>query len=350
MYSAEAPLYFSLEMPFKYGDSQVIYVEDHYYPEVNRYIREHYDEICKLFKKSCREFIYFPIYASSSEMIDRIRYFHPGLSNETFNNKALSSDFVLNYWIPKYPLDRIESALIYLNPVYESEGNHVFGRLTLPYDDVDSILPCLQAFINADDPMEENVFYSAIGEDSPPMEYEMWDADSKFERETLRIMYEVSQRINELRLRGVDECIIQQLVKPERKLSRLVIDANYRIFLPDYNNMEIKMTPLPKAVFLLFLNHPEGLLFKQLRNLSIMRELQGYYKEVSSKMDIFAIIKSIDRVTDPLQNSINENCTRIREAFISQFDDELAKNYYITGSKGGEKSIKLPRELVEWKK
>ena len=56
MYSAEAPLYFSQEMPFKYGDSQVIYVEDHYYPEVNRYIREHYDEICKLFKKSSGHF------------------------------------------------------------------------------------------------------------------------------------------------------------------------------------------------------------------------------------------------------------------------------------------------------
>ena len=32
--------------------------------------------------------------------------------------------------------------------------------------------------------------------------------------------------------------------------------------LPDYNDMEIKMEPIVKAVYLLFLKHPEGIAFK----------------------------------------------------------------------------------------
>lgn len=35
-----------------------------------------------------------------------------------------------------------------------------------------------------------------------------------------------------------------------------------RILLPDYGDREIKMTPLAKAVYLLFLRHPMGIKFK----------------------------------------------------------------------------------------
>ena len=59
--------------------------------------------------------------------------------------------------------------------------------------------------------------------------------------------------------------------------------------------------------------------------------------------------KSIQEVTNPLSNSINEKCARIREAFLIHFDDYLAKEYYVTGYRGQPKFIKLPRHLIEWK-
>lgn len=48
---------------------------------------------------------------------------------------------------------------------------------------------------------------------------------------------------------------------PKPKLSKLVVTKDLRIFLPDYENMEITMEPLVKAVFLLFLKRPEGIMF-----------------------------------------------------------------------------------------
>ena len=59
-------------------------------------------------------------------------------------------------------------------------------------------------------------------------------------------------------------------------------------------------------------------------------------------------IRSIEDVTNPLLNSINEKCARIRGAFISQFDENLAKHYYIMGERGEAKRIKLPNDMVIW--
>jgi len=130
------------------------------------------------------------------------------------------------------------------------------------------------------------------------------------------------------------------------KLSRLTITKDYRIFLPDYHNLEITMTPLPKAVYFLFLMHPEGILFKHLPD--YRDELMNIYKHISNREMLRDMEKSIDDVTNPTKNAINEKCSRIREAFIRHFDESVAKNYFITGFRSEPKKIALDRQLVTW--
>ncbi len=139
--------------------------------------------------------------------------------------------------------------------------------------------------------------------------------------------------------------LLHKLIESEPKLSRLVIDKEYKIFLPDYDNVEITMSPLPKALYLLFLYHPEGIAFKQLPD--YREELLKIYKKVSNRVTEENILNSIRDITDPTKNSANEKCTRIREAFIKRIDNIYVKQYYITGKKGQPKRITLPRELVE---
>jgi len=55
-------------------------------------------------------------------------------------------------------------------------------------------------------------------------------------------------------------------------------------------------------------------------------------------------------MTDPLNNSINEKCSRIRAAFLEVIADDLAQNYYVTGKRGEPKKIMLDRSLVEFQK
>ena len=160
------------------------------------------------------------------------------------------------------------------------------------------------------------------------------------------LMEEVRERIVKLRQRGIAEYLLEQLIHPDNRLSRLVITKDYRIVLPDYNDLEIKMEPLVKAVYLLFLKHPEGVMFKSLPD--YRSELARIYAELRPVGLTDKALQSIEDVTNPMLNSINEKCARIRGAFVGQFDDYMAKNYYIDGLRGEAKKIALPRDLVIW--
>ena len=129
------------------------------------------------------------------------------------------------------------------------------------------------------------------------------------------------------------------------RMSRLTITKDCTILLTDYQK-EIKMEPIVKAVYLLFLKHPEGIAFKSLPD--YRRELADIYQKIKPFGLTERAIRSIDDVTNPMLNSINEKCARIRAAFLSQFDEYMAKSYYVDGLRGEVKKIALPRSLVVW--
>ena len=106
------------------------------------------------------------------------------------------------------------------------------------------------------------------------------------------------------------------------------------------------MEPLVKAVYFLFLKHQNGIVFKEL--IDYREELMDIYKHLKPLGLNKRTIQSIEDVTNPLLNSINEKCARIRSAFVKEFDEGLAKNYFITGERGEAKKIALPRELIIW--
>ena len=66
---------------------------------------------------------------------------------------------------------------------------------------------------------------------------------------------------NDLLLRSIGVSVLEELcIEAARsRLSRLLITKDYRFFLVDFSNKEIEMNLVHKAVYLLFLNHPEGI-------------------------------------------------------------------------------------------
>ena len=163
---------------------------------------------------------------------------------------------------------------------------------------------------------------------------------------SLTLLEDMDVRVQKLRNKGLNEWTFRSLFKTKAQLSRLVITKDYRILLPDYNDIEIKMEPLVKAVYILFLRHPEGIMFKGLTD--YREELLEIYKALKPMGLSKRTIQSIEDVTNPLLNSINEKCARIRSAFVKEFDEGLAKNYFVTGERGEAKKITLPRDLVIW--
>ena len=139
------------------------------------------------------------------------------------------------------------------------------------------------------------------------------------------------------------------------KLSRLVITKDYRFILADYNHQEVELQPVHKAVYLLFLAHPEGIEFKRLAD--YRQELLGYYLKTARMMDKEKIVESVDHLVDPLDNAINEKCSRIKKVFLDLMDEYRASYYFISSHTQKHiagriwyerlKVITLPRELVE---
>ncbi len=134
-------------------------------------------------------------------------------------------------------------------------------------------------------------------------------------------------------------------LKNQVKLSGLRITKDYSIILID-KGKEIKMEPLVKAIFLLFLNHPEGIAFKFLPD--YRKELTAIYNKLKPWGLTDRALQSIEDVTNPLLNSINEKCSRIRAAFINDVDSTLLDNYIVTGKSGDVKKISIPRNLITW--
>ena len=161
----------------------------------------------------------------------------------------------------------------------------------------------------------------------------------------------------DLMLRAITVPVLEQLrIEAARsKLSRLVITRDFRFILSDYHK-EVTLTPVHKALYMLFLNHEEGIEFKDLAD--HREELRRIYEKTAPAADRAKIDESVSRLTDPTDNAINEKCSRIKAAFGSLMD-EYALAYYMISSHTTRhfnsssrvwfkrlKLITLPRQLV----
>ena len=164
---------------------------------------------------------------------------------------------------------------------------------------------------------------------------------------------------NDLLLKAIGVPLLEELriEAAKGKLSRLVITKDYRFLLADYQK-EVELQPVHKAVYLLFLAHPEGIEFKYLRD--YREELIGYYMATAKMMDKDKIIEGVDHLVDPLDNAINEKCSRIKKVFLGLMDEYTASYYFISSHTQKHmagssriwyerlKIITLPRELVHF--
>lgn len=337
-------IYFKNSIPFEPSSYQVIYIENQYNERINTFIRENHESLRAAFAKIHHEFCYLPALTKTLRDKALIDYFTPYLS-DVVQDFSLSNDFLNPYAIEGTDLspafitvDRFKSK----RKQWEFIALRISDGEPLP-EQVDAILNVLK---ERRDKYYEGIRYCNTEMIESGESHSVNYADMKFPIEVTKLMDEVQEKIDQLRQYGVSEMVLNRLLRPQISLSRLTVTDSFRILLPDYGNREIKMTPLVKAVFLLFLRHPEGIVFKTLPD--YRNELLDIYRHLSGRESYDKIYKSVRDVTDPCSNSINEKCARIREAFVREFDDRLAEHYYVTGTRGGTKTILLPRELVYW--
>ena len=371
--STQRRIAFGLELTFIPDMHDVIYVEDEYDQNVNNYIKNNYDSILQQFKTRGINFIYLPFILGREIPKEVIQYMFPYVPDgNSFKPCDITIDILKQHVVegviegPAFIQLREETYERYITEMVD--GKEVTCLVEVKIDDVYPFSYCplvpdskvslakqvkwyienvhcyydggahYMPVLPSGDEVADACFIDGDADSSSIYAPFIKDADTK-------LVSEIIDRIHELRKRGYQLGQLWELVEDHPTLSRLVVTKDFRILLPDYSNMEITISPLPKAVFLLFLKHPEGILFKHLQD--YYEELLDIYKQISNRVIESNIESSIRDITDPTNNSINEKCARIREAFLKQFDVAYAKHYYITGKRGEAKKITLPCELVD---
>ena len=301
--------------------------------------------------------IYLPLLMKRLKDKEVVRYRAPYLTESEIGRSIIGNDFLLQYLLNPSDKGRIKQGFIRTEDIHRGgDGKDKAINRFYPLssnsgeplaDQLHRIGKQISIEKNEHERLLENLdglddWGDVVGENGADENFN----SQKEEENTNDLIEEVKERIAKLRQRGISQYILEQLIHPDDRLSRLVITKDYRLLLPDYNDMEIKMEPLVKAVYLLFLKHPEGILFKRLPE--YRKELTMIYEQLRPAGLTDRALQSIEDVTNPLLNSINEKCARIRGAFVGQFDDHMAKHYYVDGPRGEAKKIALPRNLVIW--
>ena len=368
-------------LPFKPDKSQVIYVESNYNEQANRFITDNYHDLRQRFEYQGYEFIYLPMLFKDDELKRKVLYYAPYLETKIVADKSLRSSYLLNFLSSSHLGEAVKPSILF-GP--ERCGDEwLFQACELPLSGVASkdIIQLMDAvssgtlFVNESCAMSDNVLmnYQPSSEPRSSMSIESDEKRSARKRsffskmvdriqgelfeddveeyaplrdEVAEILENLENNVKKLRLQGVTLSAIHEFIDKQEPLSPLVITEDLRIFLPAYNNIEIELSAQRKALYFLFLNHPEGIVLQHLEEYH--KELMNYYKQTNGGVVTPRMEESIKKLETYGNNQLNVVITRIREAFCSKFDERLARHYFISGERGQAYKIGLPQALIRW--
>lgn len=137
---------------------------------------------------------------------------------------------------------------------------------------------------------------------------------------------------------GSGEDSREEAVLGEAASHRLELNEDLEVLI---DGKHIEMTPLPKALFLLFWRHPEGICFKDLSD--YREELVELYSRTSRRSDPELFVSTIDRLIDLDSNSLDTQRYLVRRQLEAQMNPSDAALFCIRGSRGEKKVIPASR-------
>ncbi len=321
--------------------SIVLYMETEWHSNANQIIARNLEVIKKIYATYNRTFLYLPqLLQDGTDVFENV---YPGLPvNQSVTPENITSTVTAKLLAElNVPLEMQEPMLL----TYNNNGKNSSGWVITRGKGEMSAQQFFHnhAKIYAYCDYGSDAKYARILTD--PYKYDSTNPEERFDAEVNRIVSEIDERIRFLKEKGLFR-ILSDTIAPmlTPKLSRLCVTEDFRICLPDYHDMEIVLNPLSKAVYFLFLRHPEGIFLKKM---PLYRdELTEIYRLLSDRENWQGMNESIRKLTDPSDNSIYEKCSRIKRAFIEKFSAELAQHYYVGGYLKRPKQISLPSGMI----
>lgn len=128
--------------------------------------------------------------------------------------------------------------------------------------------------------------------------------------------------------------------------SKILIKKDFTIFLVDYN-IELKLNPRQKTLYLLFLENPEGIILNNLEDhKDRLKELYSCIRPSASMQDVSRRINNIiDNYNFAERNKIISRIKSVVKKLMRTINPQLANAYYISGDRGYEKYLPIASNI-----
>lgn len=332
-----------MDLPFTPYPDEVIYVDSNHTIKVERWRIEYYKDFISTLL-NVPEGYAADYGALIVEMLKRPEFWEYFSDDERHDieSELIDRFDMREYIIPRVLAENLRPSLFIYNKTYG--GYHYFTQFEI---DKEGLIPTLNDLLEYMDLRDKEIAWEYEREASIAIERNDVIADLRQKiSEMEAYIHQCEVKLSKM---GMKRQEIQDALTEDSPRWGLQITKRGKFFLMkngEVTEQEIRLSPLDKAVYLLFLRHEEGINFSFLPD--YRKELMEIYRSLMNYRTTAAMQKSINDVTDPTNNSINEKCARIRRAFVSALGEVKAGEFYIAGLRGEEKKIALDRAMVNY--
>ena len=278
-------------VPFSDRDDEVVYIATNVNPKLDSFVLRNREEIEEIFQNELLKFRYEPCQVDGQNPIE------PTLACRAHRISATS--------YRAYHLDL--SALRY------------HGQMLQQFKDV------AKAYSRRDE-----VDYRQVTSD----------------QETLSMLMEMERLAKALKVKGVKAETFDSMIRSLEQPVVMTVRPSGTLEFRDLGGMQLRLNPVEKTLYILFLNHPEGI---------HPDAVVGYHKDLLklySKSSRFGEWDVAENVIDSLcaedKNVLYSNISRLKSKFIHLMGARLAEHYIIKKAKDGLYKIALPPDMICW--
>ena len=155
------------------------------------------------------------------------------------------------------------------------------------------------------------------------------------------IVAQIKTLLKQLKTKGATDKEIDSLLTDEDKPGRAYVDSKGMLVLPDAGGVQIRLTPMERTLYILFLRYPDGI---------NADELWRYWDELCDIYGSQTIYDDIDLIEDAVEGICDEekvtwytNVSRIKRKITDRLGKRMAEQYIIKRGEDGLYRIKASR-------